>query len=336
MKGSLENLRTLNSRASRLTRQLLTFSRRQPVRMTELDVRELLRNLSAMLGHLIGEHMQIEERFGPGTHWVKADAGMLEQLVTNLVVNARDAMQPLGGLITLGLESVVLAAGEELPSMKARPGAFVRLSVCDTGCGMSEEVQRRLFEPFFTTKEVGKGTGLGLATVFGIVQQHGGWIDVRSEPGRGSEFQVWLPQIVASDKGREAAGHSPLQRGRETLLVVEDDPLVRLATVAGLRACGYEVLTAANGPAALLEWERSKERIALLLTDVVMPEGMSGTELARQLRSEAPGLKVIFVSGYSREFNEEGCRRLDGAEYLSKPFELQQLTQLLRGMLGHG
>ncbi|MCS7091695.1 MAG: PAS domain S-box protein [Verrucomicrobiota bacterium] len=320
-------------RAANLTRQLLTFSRRQVAQPRTLDLNELVHQISRMLGRILGEHIVLRLQFAPQPAWVHADPGMLEQVVLNLVVNARDAM-PEGGHLDLRVAQVHIHAEAAHLAPSARPGTWVCLEVADTGCGIPPENLKRIFEPFFTTKEVGKGTGLGLATVYGIVEQHQGWIDVESTVGRGSTFRVYLPaRDTAEPSNENVAQVVPAEGGRETILVVEDETSVRELVAAVLQQHGYRVFQAANGPDALQLWERHRHEIDLLLTDMVMPRRINGRELAERLCLERPDLKVIFTSGYSAEVVGEDFLQRPGVVYLPKPYAPGELARLVRQTL---
>lgn len=332
VRAALQELEKLAGRSARLTRQLLTFSRQHPLDVEPLDLDELLGNLLGMLRPLLGEQIRLEYHRAAAPLWTMADTGMIEQMVTNLAVNARDAMAPRGGTLVIRAEHVLLDGLTAANNPDAYAGDFVCLSVTDTGCGMSLAVQKRIFEPFFTTKEIGKGTGLGLATVFGIVQQHRGWVEVESVVGQGSTFRVYLPSSPAPKLAAIATPAERPLRGTETILLVEDEPLVRDKTAAGLRSYGYEVVTAASGPEALVAWEKRAGQIDLLVTDMVMPHGLSGLELAVRLRANKPDLPVVICSGYSRELSDTGLSQVPGAVYLPKPFELPKLGALARGL----
>ncbi len=331
-KEGLHDLAAEAERAANLTRQLLMFSRRSVLEVRALDLNELAGNLLKMLGRLIGEHISM--RFTPrdGLPPVEADPGMLEQVIMNLAVNARDAM-PRGGKLTISLEAVQVEESQCHARAEARPGSFVCLTVADTGCGMSEATRQRIFEPFFTTKEIGKGTGLGLATVHGIVGQHKGWIEVDSQPGQGATFRVFLP--AASRPAAEPAPPEPIEvtRGHEAILLVEDEVRVRLVTAQGLRLLGYRVFEAANGREALAVWEEHQGEIDLLLTDLVMPEGLTGLDLADQLCRLKPGLKVILSSGYSTEIIDRNSPWSNHHLRLQKPYKLEVLFSAIRLLL---
>jgi signal transduction histidine kinase/DNA-binding response OmpR family regulator len=334
--GMQEPLRELEGQAQRaaaLTRQLLLFSRRQVMQTSPLDLRQLLDNMLKMLRRLLGETIAIEFAPPPALPLVQADAGMLEQVVMNLCVNARDAM-PQGGRLIMALQEAEISPQEAQRNSEARPGRFVRLCVTDTGCGMNEKTLVRIFEPFFTTKEPGKGTGLGLATVFSIVKQHQGCVTVSSAPGVGSTFCVYWPVSTAQNSA-ESSPQAPAHAsgGTESILLVEDEQSVRDLTARALRNRGYRVLEAANGPEALRVWEQSGQRIDLLFSDVVMPQGLSGLDLARQLRVRKPDLKVILFSGYSNEAIAADRGLGKEMAYLSKPCSQETMVKTVRDCL---
>ncbi len=333
MSESLKEMEKGLIRATSLTRQLLLFSRRQVPRVETLRLNGLIADLLNMLRRLLGENIEVSYEEAPSECWLEADAGMIEQVLMNLCINARDAMTG-GGRLTIGTTLLDLEAKPALPNPDFRPGRFIRLSVTDTGCGMDEKVLQRIFEPFFTTKEVGKGTGLGLATVYGIVKQHNGWVEVDSVVGRGSAFHVYLPASRREVCLTRASEQSPeIRGGQETILLVEDEVSVRRAAALCLRKLGYAVLEAADGMQALHVWERQLDKIDLLLTDMVMPEGMTGLELAESLKKDKDGLKVIISSGYSKEATN--YRPGNGAHitYLAKPYPAATLAKTVRDCL---
>jgi CheY-like chemotaxis protein len=283
-----------------------------------------------MLRRLIGEDVQLELRLDPGAGRVTADPGHLEQVVMNLAVNARDAM-PGGGRLTLETAAVTLDAAFVAEHPGSSAGPHVLLAVRDTGSGMTAEVLSHMFEPFFTTKAPGHGTGLGLSTVYGIVKQHRGYVDVESEPGRGSTFRIYLPRVEAQPtESAEAVGPGPGPGGRETVLFVEDEEVLRDLVHKVLAQRGYRVLTASDGAAALGAVERHGAAVDLVLTDVIMPQ-MSGPALVAQLRARHPALRVLYVSGYTAEALREQAE--SGAPFLAKPFAPEALLRKVREVL---
>jgi two-component system cell cycle sensor histidine kinase/response regulator CckA len=332
VREGLREIRAAAERAANLTSQLLLFSRRQVMRPRELDLNEVVSGLTKMLQRLIGEDVRLQLLAHPVPLLTRADPGMLDQLLLNLAVNARDAM-PAGGRLII--ETAEKTVDETIARLHpdARPGRYVWLSVTDSGRGIPPELLPRIFEPFFTTKDPGKGTGLGLATVFGIIKQHRGWIKVYSEPGHGTNFQIFLPASAAVSADVAPAAPAKPRGGTETILVAEDDPAVRLLTRAILERRGYRVLEAANGVEALDLWPKHREQIALLLTDMVMPAGMSGQQLARRLQQDNPRLKVVFISGYSAETAGREIELNSGQNFVQKPFPPDQLLETVRRCL---
>jgi CheY-like chemotaxis protein len=309
------------------------FSRRQVLRAEVLDINSLLGNLLKMLRRLIGENISLIFDGTPEDLWVEADPGMLEQVVVNLVVNARDAM-PEGGSVTITTRQAILGSGDEFRHPTARPGHFVCLEVSDTGCGIDPLAMKHIFEPFFTTKDASKGTGLGLATVYGIITQHDGWVDVQSNVGQGSRFRVFLPFVPhrPAAAGQVSAAES-VPGGHETILLVEDENSLRHCAAMVLRQLGYEVLEAMSGREALDVWQVSRERIALLVTDMVMPGGLSGLDLIDRLLGEKPSLKAILMTGYSNETARFGVSARKNLVFIQKPFGAPTLARAVRDSL---
>jgi two-component system cell cycle sensor histidine kinase/response regulator CckA len=333
VQGAIEDCFRAAQRASNLTRQLLTFSRRQPMEAKALDLNEVVANMTKMFQRLIGEHITLETRYVPAGAPINADPGMMEQALMNLAVNSRDAM-PKGGRLFLQTSVVDISDEEAAAKSNARAGEYVRLSVSDTGAGIAPEHLPHIFEPFFTTKEVGKGTGLGLATVFGIVEQHSGWIDVESEVGRGTSFHVFLPRSKRDTRSGFPRLSMPAPRkGSETILVVEDEPSVRKLMLTLLERHGYRVHSAHSGAAALKIWPDLRNTIDLLITDMVMPDGVGGLELSKRLRSDKPALKVIHCSGYTDEMLGPDLRLRSDPYFLEKPFDLHVFLKRVRDCL---
>jgi PAS domain S-box-containing protein len=329
-------LRTISAaadRASKLVRQLLTFSRRQFMQAAPMDLRDTLASVSEMLPRILGEHITVEVITGSSLPPILADAGMMEQLLMNLSVNARDAM-PDGGRLTITSETVQLGPEVSKTNHEARAGRFLRLSVSDTGRGIPVEILPRIFEPFFTTKPVGKGTGLGLATVYGIAKQHQGWIEVQTQLGKGSTFQVFIPVCnQPSEGGPPVLMPQPLKGGTETILVAEDEEEVRNFVVQVLHSYGYKVWPAVSGSEALEQWAQRRNEIDLLLTDMVMPGGMSGRQLGERLQADRPGLPIIYTSGYSPGMAGKELALLEGRNFLAKPYGPARLLSVVRECL---
>lgn len=324
----------LNSadRAAGLARQLLAFSRRQAIQPRVFNLNELVLNLQKLLGRVIGEDIELKTTLRPDTAPVLADPGQMEQVLMNLAVNARDAM-PEGGKLMIETRNVTLDESYTAAHAGVKPGAYVLLSVSDTGMGMTEDVKAHLFEPFFTTKERGRGTGLGLSTVYGIVKQHGGDIWVYSEPGHGTTFKIYLPRAAEGAVEAEAAPEqaAPARPGTETILVAEDEEAVRKLLRDVLEQRGYSVLEAPSGQDALAIAE-SGRHIDLLLTDVVMPR-MGGRELARRFALLFPDTPILFLSGYTDEMVGEREMLGSGADFMSKPFSPEDLARRVRDLL---
>jgi PAS domain S-box-containing protein len=331
----LEQIVAASERAANLTRQLLAFSRKQVMQPQPLNLNEVLGNLSKMLKRIIGEDIDLQCQYAAQAPRVFADVGMLEQAVMNLVINARDAM-PQGGHLQLGTETLLFAETPHPAHPQARAGEFVCLTVRDTGSGIAPEHLARVFEPFFTTKQPGKGTGLGLATVYGIVQQHQGWVEVTSHLGAGSTFKLFLPalKVAVAEQAKMLEGPPP-RGGSETILLVEDDEAVRSLTRRVLQSSGYQVREAVSGRAALNLWTQQGAQFDLLLTDMIMPEGVSGRELAEQLLAQKPGLKVLFMSGYSGDavVQDPTFLQRTHSQFLQKPCSARTLLQAVRQRL---
>ena len=340
-RADLEELLGATRRAAALTRQLLTFGRQQLSVPKLLDPNTVIRGVEEMLRRLIGEHIAFVTDLDPDAGRVLVDPGQLEQVLVNLAVNARDAMAS-GGLLTIETERTRLTAGDLLhPSadggvtaLVGKPGDHVVVRVTDTGLGMDDAIQRRVFEPFFTTKPHGRGTGLGLPTIYGIVAQAGGSLRLRSAPGRGTSVEVCLPRYDALDAAPPVSAPdvtAPIvTTGRETILVAEDEAAVRESVRRILERAGYTVIEARHGADALLLWRERRDEIALVLTDVVMPE-MRGNELASSVRAEAPDAKILYMSGYSSEPARSDV--LPGAVLIEKPFDPETLLRAVRTSL---
>ena len=334
VREGLQQLRIDIDRASDLTRQLLLFSRKQVMQNRTLDLNEVVASLVKMLQRTIREDVRLDLHLGSAPLIVNADANMLDQLLMNLAVNARDAM-PNGGRLLIETSEKLIDVEQMKVNPEASLGRYVCLSISDNGCGIPPEVLPHIFEPFFTTKEAGKGTGLGLATVFGIVKQHHGWIRVYSEIGNGTTFQVFLPAAAASAT-EDSAGAQPKPKprgGTETILLAEDNEVLRKLTRMVLQKNGYTVLDVADGVAAGEVWNQEQGRIDLLLTDLVMPGGVNGHDLAARLCGEKPGLKVLFTSGYSAEIAGRELALRAGQNFIQKPCPPGQLLEAIRNCL---
>ncbi len=331
LRGDLLEIRAAGERAAALTRQLLAFSRRQMLQPQTVDVNALIAQIEKMLHRLIGEDVELVTAFSPDISPVRVDPASLEQVLVNLAVNSRDAM-PLGGRLTIETATVELDSAYEANHAAIAAGRYVMLAVSDTGHGMDAMTSARVFEPFFTTKEQGKGVGLGLATVYGIVKQNGGYIWVYSEPGRGTTFKVYLPPVDAAKPPAGEAEESPARaHGWETVLLVEDEESVRVLAREVLRRQGYVVLEARHGLDALRVAERHADSIQLMVTDVVMPH-MSGRDLAERLVLMRPEMKVLFISGYA-DHAVMHRELMPGSEFLQKPFAPAAFARKVRHVL---
>jgi signal transduction histidine kinase len=330
---SLGQISQAADRATALTRQLLAFSRRQMMQPKVIPLNKVIEQIRDMLCRLIGEHIMLRCECAADLPPIYADACNIEQILLNLSVNARDAM-PEGGQLLIKTSAVILDAKEAARHPEARAGYFVCLGVTDTGCGMDAVTQRRIFEPFFTTKETGQGTGVGLFTVYGIVKQHEGWIEISSAPGKGSTFNIFLP--VSNQPVSEAPAKPTFEanlRGVETILIVEDQDLIRDLVRTVLQKYGYRTLEAGDGVEALKVWEEHRGEIDLLLTDIVMPAGVSGKELAKRLLAQDKGLKVVYTSGYNTDLLGEEFHLKKDTSFLQKPYQAQFLAKIVRDCL---
>jgi two-component system cell cycle sensor histidine kinase/response regulator CckA len=331
----LEEIRRAGERAASLTRQLLAFSRKQVLSPVTLDLNALVSDTQKMLARLIGEDIVLTTVLDPSLGQVRADPGQVEQVLMNLVVNARDAM-PTAGRITIETRNIQVDSSRAEQHAELQRGSYVQLAVSDTGCGMDEATKSRIFEPFFTTKEVGKGTGLGLSTVYGIVNQSGGFIEVDSAPGRGTTFRINLPRLAQPEVGINSGspGAHGLPRGTGMVLLVEDEEGVRSLEGLALRSAGYTVLEARDGEEALGLYLEHPGSIDLLVSDVVMPK-MSGPQLVDRLAGVRPGLKVLYTSGYTRDTVVRHGVQDAGKAFLQKPFTPSALAREVHRLLGH-
>ena len=332
LREDVQEIEQAATSAASLTRQLLAFSRKQLIEPKVIDANDVLSRMSKMIQRLIGEDLVFEQRLEPALHPIRIDPGQLEQVLVNLAVNARDAM-PQGGRLLIETANVELDSEYAQHHLSVTPGTYVMLSVTDTGEGMSREVQAQLFEPFFTTKEVGKGTGLGLATVYGIVKQNDGNIWVYSEPGRGSAFKVYFPALPKTPVHQMAAPKAAARlSGKETILVVEDDKQLRQLARRTLEKQGYTILSAANGDEAVQMSETHPGPIELMVTDVVMP-GISGRKLTEAIARARPHIKVLYCSGYTASAIAHHGVIDSGVAFLQKPFTLDSLARKVREVL---
>ena len=333
LRGSVDEILKAGKRAASLTRQLLAFSRQQVLAPKVIDLNSAVSEMGKLLRRLIGEDIELVTTLAPDLGRIKADQGQLEQVVLNLAVNARDAM-PKGGRLTISTENFVIDdAFIRRYAYPVQAGRYVCLTVTDTGVGMNAETRARAFEPFFTTKEKGKGTGLGLATVYGVVKQSGGYIDIESAPGEGATFKIFLPRV--DEEIREsvsARGPAKAAAGTETILLVEDEASLRTLTRTTLELSGYRVLEARDGLEAMELSNHHDGAIDLLLSDVVMP-GMGGPELARSLARQRPETRVVFMSGYTGQGVGSQTNLSPGSDFLSKPFTRDVLRQKIREAL---
>jgi two-component system, cell cycle sensor histidine kinase and response regulator CckA len=329
---SLDQIGHAATRAATLIRQLLMFTRKQVMQFKNVDLNDILRNAVKMLGRLVGEHVEIDFQTQESLPAVFADASMVEQIAMNLAVNARDAM-PNGGRLTIRTSLQQIHRAPTPLDPEPREGQFLCLTFTDTGIGMDTQVLSRIFEPFFTTNPAGKGTGLGLSTVFGIVRQHQGWLEVESAPNQGTTFRMFFPASPQPAEKTELVVDSALRTGHETVLVAEDEEALRQMVVHVLSIQGYHVLQAASGREALEVWAKTQRPVDLLLTDMVMPGGIMGGELAERLAQKSPALKVIYTSGYSPGMAGKDTSLLEGRNFLPKPYSIGKLAQVVRECL---
>jgi PAS domain S-box-containing protein len=337
VKEHADDIVAASDRAAALTRQLLMVSRKQVMQPTVVDVNDVVRNILRILERALGEHITLAAHCSTELPLVKADVGLLEQVLLNLALNARDAM-PSGGHLTIATGEKNVVDGQALRGFDVRPGPHVFVSVTDTGVGIDPDVLPHIFEPFFTTKDVGKGSGLGLATVYGIIRQHHGWIDVASTSGGGTTFCFYLPATAErlATASVHTADDAELPGGSETILVVEDEDALRALVVGLLAKCGYRVLAARSGVDALAQWPQLRGTVQLLVTDIVMPGGINGRELAARMRVDDPDLCVVYTSGYSAAQVGSAEPLVEGDNFLHKPFQPNQLARIVRDVLDRG
>ncbi len=329
----LKIIEKAGNKAARLTRQLLAFSREQVLEIKPVNLNAIVTEMGKMLPRLIGEDITLTLDTEKSKNNIRSDAGQIEQILMNLVVNARDAM-PRGGRLSIETSDIILGEEYLREHEGVIPGHYVMLAVTDTGEGMPPEIREKIFEPFFTTKEIGRGTGLGLATVYGIVKQHDGFIWVYSEPGKGTTFKIYLPADTSTLPEVEEGIRMPLRGGRETILVVEDESAILKLIVNTLGNLGYTVLSAASGMEALDVNRAHPGTIGLLLTDVVMP-GINGVLLSEALTDQRPGLPVIFMSGYTNNHIAQHGLLNRGTTFLQKPITPRTIATKIREVLDH-
>ena len=328
----IKRIHDSGSRAATLTRQLLAFSRKQVLEKKVISINTIIRNFLKILGKMVGEDIVITTYLSEESCIVEADPGQIEQIIMNLIVNAKDAM-PNGGEIIIETARINLDKHYVNKHIEVKPGQYVLMAISDTGEGMDEDVLSKIFDPFFTTKEQGKGTGLGLATVYGIVKQHDGYIYAYSEKNRGTTFKIYLPASKKTEEETESKSTArTLLQGNETILIVDDNASIRQLIVETLKPLGYNCLQAASGKDAMDVLRKYKGEVHLLITDVVMP-GMSGRELAETIREERPEMKVIFMSGYTENIIAHHGVLEQGINYISKPITPVTLTQKIRSVL---
>lgn len=330
--ADVDGIHKAATRSATLTRQLLAFSRHQVMERRVVSLNQVVADMEKLIERLVSDDVSITVDLGAGRPVIHADPGQIEQVIMNLIVNARDAM-PGGGRIALTTENRELGPGDVKQRDRVSPGEFVVLTVRDTGTGMSADVVEKIFEPFFTTKEHGRGTGLGLSTVYGIVAQSGGFVEVDSSPGKGSALSVFLPVHKGSEeRGRKATEIDDPSRGSETILLVEDDDGIRALLSRVLSKRGYEVIDAANPADAIQEWDHIGVSVDLLVTDIVMP-GMPGTHLAERFRSSAPDLKVLLMSAFPESYLDDGERERLGMHFIEKPLDPREFVLRVRQIL---
>jgi len=333
VRGSVNQILLAAERATNLTRQLLTFSRKQVTQTRVLDLNEVVTNLTKMLKHILRADVSLRVNYGSQAFLVRADAGMMEQVLMNLAINARDAM-PQGGKLIISTSDESIGPEYVQLNPQGTVGDYVCLAVTDTGEGIPPENLSRIFEPFFTTKPVGQGTGLGLATVYGIVRQHNGWITVYSEVGHGTVFRIYLPAVKErEDKKVERPSNQDVRGGNETILLIEDEAPLRALDRSILEGYGYEVVEADCANSALARWREHQERISLVLTDIMIPGGATGPDLVKRFHAEKPAVRVIFSSGYSVDVVEKDFELHEGINFLQKPYSPHRLAQAVREVL---
>jgi len=330
LRSNIEQILESAQKAADLTRNLLAFSRKQLTALKPLNLNESISNLKKLLVRLIKEDIEFKVELGEDDLIVMADQGQLDQVIMNLVTNARDAM-PKGGVLTIATEAVQLPPHIAVTSPSSNSDGYALISVTDTGVGIDEKIKEKIFDPFFTTKEVGKGTGLGLSMIYGIVKQHDGYIDVKTEVGKGTTFNIYLPLIDSTLEKQQEKASRPLKRGTETILVADDDPAVANLVKRVLEEFGYKVLEARDGENAVEEFLKHQDDIHLLLLDVIMPK-KNGKEVYDAIRKIKPKIKAVFISGYSAEIIDEQAI-IEGLHFIGKPVSPEELLLSVREAL---
>ena len=332
LRSYADHILSLSDRAANLTQSLLAFSRKQIINPRPVDLNEIIKRIDYLLSRIIGEDIKLQTMLSEKDLIVMADPGQIEQVLMNLATNARDAM-PEGGLLTIGTETVDIDHEFIREHGFGKEGKYALISLTDTGAGMDRETREKIFEPFFTTKEVGKGTGLGLSMVYGIIKQHEGYINVYSEPGRGTTFRIYLPLIEAKVEEIKPEVIQPIETGTETVLLAEDETAVREFTKKLLEEYGYKVITAANGQDAIDEFKAHKDEIQLVLLDVIMPN-RNGKEAYDEIKKIRPDIKVLFMSGYPADIIHKHEIIEKGFAYIEKPASPTKLLRKIREVLG--
>lgn len=331
-KTCINEIRNAAQRASNLVRQLLTFSRNRSLVTARGDLNEIVSGVHRMLNRVVGDNINLSLQLAARLPAIMVDVSMLEQVVMNLVVNARDAM-PNGGRIVIATSVADIGTRRLHRAIDMDPGRYAVLRISDEGTGIPADVLEHIFEPFYTTKEAGKGTGLGLATVYGIIQQHGGYVDIQTESGRGTTFEIFLPTLADSpieESPKAADAPTAISGGNEVILLVEDESMISDMVTIALTSKGYRLHVAQNGPEAMEKWRLHKNEIRLLITDMVMPEGMSGHDVALAIQEDNPAVKVIYTSGYDSHSQERRVKLVQGVNFLCKPYGWDDLLKIIR------
>lgn len=329
----VEQVLKASDRGAELARDLLAFSRKQVIHAKPLHVNSIIRSTGKLIKRIVGEDIRVTTILSDSDMMIMADTGQIEQVLMNMTTNARDAM-PDGGNLQIATEEVVIAEGDEVQYDLPRPGKYAMISVCDDGCGIDRNELDRIFEPFFTTKEVGKGTGLGLAMIYGVIKQHQGSVLVESEFGKGTAFHIYLPLVEHSHPVHEKPRQVVLKRfdGHETILIAEDEEMVRMLMKKMFERVGYRIIPAVDGEDAVAKFKENMNDIALVVSDVIMP-GKNGRQILEEMRNLKPEIKVLFISGYTANVMHEKGIFEEGMEYIAKPFVKEKLLEKVREIL---